>query len=362
MAFMTDTGLSDISDKARPVRWWLYGAAFLVFCLVIVGGATRLTESGLSITVWAPVTGILPPLNFEQWQSEFDAYRRIPEYQKINRGMSIDAFKVIYYWEWGHRLLARAYGLVLALGLVWFFVTGRMRSLAQLEGRTTHLTLKLILIGVLSGLQAFIGWWMVASGLVDRVDVSQYRLATHLGAAMILFGALLWVARSLTPTKGLEKVAARNLYIIFASLLIFLSFCQIILGAFVAGTDAVYVSFDWPLMDGKFIPTGLYELSPFWLNWFENLITIQFNHRMLAYLLVGMASFFVYFLLRSQAPKRIKRGGVVLLTLVYLQVVLGIAVLFSQMHLHTALTHQMIGAVFFGFLVLFQCDLRRYRA
>src|SRR5277367_6034653 len=259
--------------QARAIRLWLYAVAALVLAMVLVGGATRLTESGLSITEWQPVMGTLPPLGDAQWQSEFEKYQAIPQYRALNAGMSLDAFKTIYWWEWTHRLIGRVIGAVFLLPFLWFLWRGAIGP--GLRGR-------LWFIFGLGALQGAVGWWMVASGLADRVEVSQYRLATHLLLACIIYAALLWTAQrfderpeALTPAR--VRAGAIGLLVLVLA--------QIYLGALVAGLRAGYVYNTWPLIDGAVLPppSRLFFDVPLWRNFFENVLTVQFDHRMLAY-------------------------------------------------------------------------------
>ncbi|BCJ90671.1 heme A synthase [Terrihabitans soli] len=315
----------------RPVRIWLLIVALMVAVMVLVGGATRLTESGLSITEWKPVTGTLPPLSREAWEAEFAKYKEIPQYQQINRGMSLDEFKTIFFWEWGHRLLGRVIGFVFLLPLIFFWWRGYLsRSLAP----------KLAVLFVLGGLQGAVGWWMVASGLVDRVSVAPYRLAVHLTFAFFLFAAIIWVVRSLSPAKG-ERVPAGVRRGAFAVMII--AFVQVFLGAIVAGLDAGMTFTTWPLMDGHFIPglDSLTAMEPAWRNLFENPMTSQFVHRMTAYLLL-IAAILHAFQARGTAAGK---SAIVLAGLVTLQAVLGILTLVHLVPIPLALAHQ-LGALF----------------
>ena len=241
--------------------------------MVLVGGATRLTESGLSITEWQPVMGVVPPLDDTQWQAEFEKYQAIPQYRELNNGMSLDAFKTIYWWEWTHRLIGRTIGVVFLLPLLWFLWRGWIGP---------GLRTRLWLIFGLGALQGAVGWWMVASGLVHRVEVSQYRLATHLVLACIIYIAILWTAQRLddresAPAPGAIRAAAVGLLVMVLG--------QIYLGALVAGLRAGYVYNTWPLIDGALVPDAsrLFFDVPLWRNFFENTLTVQFDHRMLAY-------------------------------------------------------------------------------
>ena len=261
----------------RLLRRWLYLVALMVVAMVLVGGATRLTDSGLSITEWKPIHGVIPPLNQTQWQEEFGKYQQIPEYSLQNFDMDLPAFKLIFWWEWAHRLLGRAIGLVFFVPLIFFWATGRIE-------RT--LVPKLITILALGGLQGVIGWWMVVSGLTVRTDVSQYRLAVHLTLALVILGAILWVAGGL---RGGSRGAAARVVRIGAGLVLAVAAVQIFWGGLVAGLDAGLTFNTWPLMDGRLVPDAAFRLSPWWLNLFENVAAVQLQHRLVAYVLCLVA-------------------------------------------------------------------------
>lgn len=339
------------TDRLRPVRIWLYVIAALVLMMVVVGGATRLTESGLSITSWKPIAGILPPLSDADWQAEFEAYKQIPQYEVLNSWMGIEDFKYIFWWEWGHRFLGRIIGFAFAIPFAVFLVQRRF---------SWNLAAPLGLLFVLGGFQGFLGWWMVSSGLSELTSVSQYRLAAHLFAASLLFIALIWVARRLTPTRLYpvpiaEPPISRELWP--PAILLCLVLLQIVAGAFVAGLDAGLSWNTWPLMDGALIPPGLDALEPAWRNLFENHLAVQFTHRMIAYVIV------LYFavLLWRQA----RRGGFAsahawlprLFLLVLLQVALGIATLLMVVPLWLALGHQALAFMLAGATTAYVADL-----
>lgn len=277
-----DRGLGSASDRQiaarRQIAWWLFGVAGLVFAMVIVGGLTRLTESGLSITEWKPVMGALPPMSEAAWADAFQKYQQIPQYEFVNKGMTLDEFKTIFWWEWGHRLLGRLIGFAFLLPFLWFIATRRVeRALAP----------RLAIMFVLGGLQGALGWWMVKSGLTHRVDVSQYRLTAHLGLATLIYAYMFWTALGLwrerapiVVSTGLRRAAYG---------LVGLVFLQMLLGAFVAGLKAGYIYNTWPLMEGRFIPSGLFAHEPWWINFFESMLTVQFDHRMVAYLVAILA-------------------------------------------------------------------------
>ena len=315
-----------VSRNPVPVRIWLFAVAGLVALMVLVGGATRLTDSGLSITEWKPVTGIVPPLSETAWAAEFEKYKAIPEYRFVNRGMSLDAFKTIYWWEWGHRFLGRLIGLAFAIPFLVFLLTGhlRRRHVPAMAG-----------LFVLGGLQGAVGWWMVASGLVDRVDVSQYRLAVHLTLACAIFAALIWVGATFgRPTgKSRERPGAG------AVLVSALIFVQIFLGGLVAGLDAGMGYNTWPLMEGRVIPDGLAAMTPGWRNLFENALTVQFVHRMMAYVIVIAVLWHALRLWRDGRPGRAARANR-LVAATGIQVALGIATLLAQVPMSLALAHQ----------------------
>jgi cytochrome c oxidase assembly protein subunit 15 len=266
---LTDT---DAPDVATPVRRWLIALAIVILCIVVVGGATRLTDSGLSITEWQPLIGIVPPLSDTDWIAAFEMYKQIPEFKLQNSAMTLNEFKVIYWWEWAHRFLARLAGLIFIVPFVVFLALGK------LERR--HLP-RLLLLLLLGAAQGALGWYMVRSGLVDRVDVSQYRLAAHLTLAAAVFALTIWSATCLNAFH--RRPSSWDDW--FALLLLLLVFLQIGLGGLVAGLDAGMGYNTWPKMDGAWVPGGLTVIDPLWRNLFENALTVQFVHRLIAYAL-----------------------------------------------------------------------------
>lgn len=319
------------------VRWWLYVVLVALFALFIVGGATRLTGSGLSITEWKPIHGVIPPLNAAEWQEEFDKYREIPQYQQINRGMSMAEFQVIFWWEWAHRVIARGVGFLVAIPLAFFWLTGRLEN---------HLKPKLAGLFVLGGLQGAIGWWMVASGLSERVSVSQYRLAVHLMMACFIFTATMLIARGLAEhSAGRSDERTRAA----AGWMLVLVLVQIYLGALVAGLHAGMTYNTWPLMDGRIWPDGLLVIEPLWRNFFENPKTVQFVHRMGGYLLFVAALWHAIAAWRSDPGSTHARRAIVLFAMVVLQAIFGIATLLTVVNLHAALTHHAFAIVVLGF-------------
>ena len=316
------------SNKSeRSIRNWLLVMVLLVGAMIVLGGATRLTNSGLSITEWAPIRGALPPLNTEAWLSEFQKYQQIPEFMAEHSDMDMAGFKAIYFWEWSHRQLGRLIGLAYALPFFYFFFRHRFP-----QGQTFKFFGVMLLIGVQGG----IGWWMVASGLVnDRVDVSQYRLATHLGVAFIILGALFWLWRNHSeawPRKPLDKMPVKR-----TTLLAGLVFIQIIAGAFVAGLKAGRTYNTWPLMDGDIVPAGYGSMTPLWRNMFENIGAVQFNHRTLAYIILALT---IWIFITTKRQPRIRRDMIVFKAALLWQIFLGIYVLLTGDALWLALLHQ----------------------
>ncbi|MEL6287501.1 MAG: COX15/CtaA family protein [Pseudomonadota bacterium] len=332
------TATSDTSGRmTRPVLVWLICVAALVAMMVVVGGATRLTDSGLSITEWQPIMGAIPPLSDVDWQIAFDKYKQIPEYIQVNAGMSMAEFKVIFWWEWAHRFLGRVVGLVFFVPFVFFLVCGMIPRRALLP---------LIGLFCLGGFQGFLGWYMVQSGLSGRVDVSQYRLAAHLGLAIVIYCALIWyVLRERVPSFDPARNGTLSLHMlprgfaISAVVIVGLVFLQILSGAFVAGMRAGLAHNTWPLMDGAFIPDGLFIMAPAWANLFENALTVQFNHRMLAYVLTAVVVVHVVTLLR-QPSLGARRSGTVLGIAILGQMTLGIATLLAMVPVWLGVMHQ----------------------
>jgi cytochrome c oxidase assembly protein subunit 15 len=336
------------SDRLRPVRIWLYAMAAFVLLMVVVGGITRLTESGLSITSWKPLSGTIPPLDDAQWQAEFEAYKQIPQYQVNNSWMSLDDFKYIYFWEYLHRLLGRVLGVLFAIPFVIFLLQKRV---------TTQLAWPLFGLFVLGGFQGALGWWMVSSGLTELTSVSQYRLAAHLTAASLLFIALVYVPRSLEPGRVAGRITSGDpgLAVILLLLIVF----QIGAGAFVAGIDAGMGYNTWPLMDGAIIPSGLGSMQPLWRNLFENALTVQFIHRGFAYLIVAYLAFMLWRQHRAGGFAGVHGWLPRIAGLVLLQVVLGIATLLSAVPISLAVGHQALAFMLAGVVTAYLADMRR---
>ncbi|MEZ5877089.1 MAG: COX15/CtaA family protein [Tepidamorphaceae bacterium] len=331
----------------RAVRVWLLALAIAVVAMVMVGGATRLTDSGLSITEWKPVTGALPPLSEADWHAEFEKYRQIPEYHLVNKGMTLEEFKQIYWWEWGHRLLGRFVGVLFIVPFLFFLARG------WLTRRMLWLTFGAFVLG---GMQGAIGWWMVASGLVERTDVSQYRLAAHLGMAVLIFAYLVWLSRQVGEKAHADTEPAR--IAVLGKLIAPVIFLQILLGALVAGLDAGLAYPTWPLMDGKLVPDGLGQLSPWWLNAFENITAVQFNHRMFAYLVTALIACHALDAWRNAANEGTRKRAGLMLAVTVVQVVLGISALVLGVPIHVALAHQLVAIILFGIAVVHADALR----
>ena len=325
------------SAAARPLRAvkiWLATIAALIAAMVLVGGATRLTESGLSIVEWKPITGTLPPLSEAQWAQAFEGYRAIPQYRELNAGMSLAEFKTIFWWEWSHRLLGRVIGVAYLLPFLWFIWRGHLGS---------DLKRRLWLIFGLGALQGAVGWWMVASGLSQRVEVAQERLAIHLTLALVIFAAILWTLRRLgeRPT-----VVAPVRLPITAMALLALTFVQIFLGALVAGLRAGKLYNTWPTIDGAWIPSAerLWIQAPWWKNLFDNHLTVQFDHRMLAYALWALAIAHAIDAMRSRA-KAAAGGALAFAAALTLQAALGIFTLLYEVPIGLALAHQAVAVL-----------------
>ncbi|TDG15260.1 heme A synthase [Seongchinamella unica] len=315
----------------RQVAGWLLLCAAVIFGMITLGGVTRLTGSGLSMVEWKPLMGVIPPIGEEAWQETFDKYKQYPEYHKVNRGMDLDGFKSIFMYEYLHRVLGRVIGVLFFVPMVFFAVKGRVRA---------GMMPKLWILFALGGLQGLLGWYMVKSGLVDNPRVSQYRLTAHLGLAVAIYAYMLWVAFDLLfPGKPGKHPRAG-----FSRVLVGLIYLMILSGGLVAGTRAGFAYSTWPLMGTSFIPAGLYAMEPAWLAMFEDITTVQFNHRMFAYLLFVLVHLFVWLSWRNGLGSRGKLAMVLLLAALWLQVVLGIGTLLLHVPVWLAAAHQ-AGAV-----------------
>jgi cytochrome c oxidase assembly protein subunit 15 len=316
-------------DRSRPraLSNWLLVVAAMIVGMVVLGGITRLTQSGLSITQWNPISGIVPPLTHAQWVAEFDNYKRIPEYTQINRNMTLAGFKAIFFWEYVHRLWGRLIGFAFALPLIWF---AAKRQVPKGYGW------RLIAILALGGLQGAIGWWMVSSGLAVRTDVSHIRLAVHLVTALVILSATVWVALDLRA-RGARPARLRLL----GAVAILLLLGQITLGAFTAGLNAGYAFASWPLMGDRFFPAGVAMLEPAWRNVVDNPIVVQFVHRWFAFVAAAGLVWLAVRAIQAGAPRR----GAAVIVLVTLQIVLGISTLLSGVEIVVAVAHQLNAAL-----------------
>jgi cytochrome c oxidase assembly protein subunit 15 len=340
-------GLIDGARKeARgAIRGWLMALFALVVVMIAVGGLTRLTDSGLSITEWRPVAGALPPMSETAWAAEFEKYRQIPEYQLQNKGMSLEAFKAIYWWEWGHRQLGRIIGLVWAVGFVYFLLTKNI---------PTGWTSRLLTLGALGGLQGAIGWWMVSSGLGgEMLDVASYRLAIHLGLAFVILGLIAWYVFLLGRRESDLMQARRGrdakLFSLATGLMHF-AFLQIFLGALVAGIDAGRTYNEWPLMGGQIVPPTAFDIEPLWRNFFENAGLVQFIHRVAGYLLFAFAVV-VWLRGRRSANRETAGAFTAMFAMMCLQVVIGVMTVLYSAPWQMAILHQ-VGAVLLFSLIL----------
>ena len=310
----------------RQVAAWLLLCAAVIFGMILLGGVTRLTGSGLSMVEWKPLMGVIPPLSEQAWLETFEKYKQYPEYQKVNLGMDLAGFKYIFMYEYLHRVLGRLIGVLFFVPMMFFALKGRVRA---------GVMPRLWILFILGGLQGLLGWYMVKSGLVDNPRVSQYRLTAHLGLAVAIYAYMLWVAFDLLFPKGGGHRRAG-----FSLALVVLVYLMILSGGLVAGTRAGFAYSTWPLMGTSFIPAGLYGLSPAWLSAFEDITTIQFNHRMFAYLLFLLIHLFAFLAWRDGLGRRgkVAMGG--LLAALWLQVVLGISTLLLHVPVWLAAAHQ----------------------
>jgi heme a synthase len=346
------------ASDARLIAFWLLACAVMVFGMAVIGAITRLTESGLSIVEWQPLMGTLPPLSETEWQRVFALYQQTPEYIHRNAGMDLAGFKQIFFWEWFHRVWGRLIGVVFALPLLWFWVSGRLAR-ANGDGR---LGVKLVGLFLLGGLQGGLGWYMVMSGLVDRPSVSHYRLAAHLGVACLIYALMLWVAADLLwprpMASGLPQAVRRGLrrhgWVALA-----LVAATMVWGAFVAGLDAGFAYNTFPLMDGRLLAPGAGSLRPFWLNLFDNTALVQFTHRWLAILTAGVVLALAARALQAAAPGRLRMLAVTLGAMVVVQVVLGVSTLVLAVPLALGAAHQAGALLLLGLAVLFVRETRR---
>jgi cytochrome c oxidase assembly protein subunit 15 len=323
-----------ISEQLRydqQVARWLMLCAVVIFAMILLGGMTRLTNSGLSIVEWKPLMGAIPPLNEHDWQEVFHKYQQFPEYQKVNHGMNVHEFKVIFMYEYLHRLLGRLIGVLFALPMIYFAVRGRLRQ---------GLLPKLVILFFMGGLQGLLGWYMVKSGLVDNPRVSQYRLTAHMGVAVAIYAYMVWLVLDLLLARTTATVNERKPYALWSLVLVALVYLMILSGALVAGTDAGFAYSTWPLMGDSFIPRGLYATSPAWLAMFEDITTIQFNHRMFAYVLFVVLSASAMLVYRSTTQGYGRLAAILLVVALCVQVILGISTLLLHVPVALGTAHQ----------------------
>lgn len=333
---LQDSNMASENTDNKSIAIWLLICCATIFGMIVLGGVTRLTGSGLSMVEWAPIMGILPPLNQAEWQQAFQLYQQFPEYQIKNFHMSLHDFKSIFWFEYGHRLLGRSIGMIFLLPFLYFLFRGKIAK---------SLTPKLIAMFVLGGLQGLMGWYMVKSGLIKDPHVSQYRLTAHLALAIVIYAYMFWVALDLlypsidSQTRDLNRKVARR-----SSIITGIIFITILSGGFVAGTHAGHAFNTFPLMDGRLIPVGLFEMSPLWRNFFENIVTVQFDHRVMATLLFLIIPAFWWSLRKTQQESHIRTGANLLLAALALQITLGISTLLLVVPVPLAAAHQ-AGAV-----------------
>lgn len=334
----------------RQVALWLFVCSAMVFATLVVGGATRLTHSGLSIVEWQPLVGTLPPLDQAQWDATFEKYKQTPEFKYVNHQMTLDEFKGIFWWEYWHRVLGRTIGLVFLLPFLWFLLKGAIdRPLAW----------KLTGIFILGGLQGAMGWYMVKSGLVDDPRVSQYRLTAHLSLAFLIFTTMIWVALDLirpretprpgSPLQGLRRTGA------WLQLLVYY---MVATGGFVAGIHAGKAYNTFPLMNGSWIPEEMWMIDPWYLNFFNNMATVQFDHRLGAWLLAFLLPWFWWRVQHSKASSRAKMVGNLLLVALAIQITLGITTLLLAVPVALGTAHQGGSMVVFGLLLWLNHEIR----
>ncbi len=344
-----DAAINAMPTARAAVAAWLLLCCALVFAMVVVGGVTRLTHSGLSIVEWQPILGTLPPLSDTQWLEAFDKYKLTPEYRKVNHGMNLNEFKSIFWWEYFHRLLGRLIGFVFLLPLLWFWWRGRVDR---------PLALKLCGIFVLGGLQGAMGWYMVKSGLVDDPRVSQYRLTAHLGLALSIYAAMLWTALGLLYPGGsaapVSQTALRRLSWIITAAMAYM----IVTGGFVAGIRAGFAYNTFPLMNGHALPPELFMLDPWYLNFFNNMATVQFDHRLGAWLLALLVPWLWLRVRRDILAPRARLACHLLLGLLALQIVLGVSTLLLLVPIPLAAAHQGVAVLLLGAALLTNHALR----
>ncbi|MFA7292383.1 MAG: COX15/CtaA family protein [Rhodocyclaceae bacterium] len=339
----------DLSAR-RQIAIWLFICSAMVFAILVVGGVTRLTHSGLSIVEWQPIVGIVPPLNEQEWSETFDKYKKTPEYQQVNHQMTVDEFKGIFYWEYWHRVLGRLIGVAFFIPFLYFLVRKKVEP---------GLAPKLLGIFILGGMQGAMGWYMVKSGLVDDPRVSQYRLTAHLSLAFLIFISMMWVALGLVATRARETTdAALKKLQRTGFWLALLAFYMVITGGFVAGIRAGKAYNTFPLMNGDFIPPEIFMIDPWYLNFFNNMATVQFDHRLGAWLLAFIVPWFWLKLRSGPVSARARWVASLLLVVLSAQIALGIATLLLAVPVALGAAHQGGAMVVFGVLLWLNHELR----
>jgi heme a synthase len=341
LAHARDWSLTIPASRRRPLRIWLWSIAAMTLAVLVVGGITRLTQSGLSIVDWRPLMGVIPPLSDAQWQETFEQYRQYPEYQLLRRGMTLDEFKFIFFWEYLHRLVARAIGIVFLVPFVFFAVRGYLNR---------PLALRTLGLFALGGMQGVLGWIMVRSGLVEQPTVSHYRLAAHLSLAFVIFGVSLWLARTLRADQTRPVVAPATKRLLHRGLVIIgvLLAAQVVWGAFVAGLKAGLIFNTFPLMGGSLVPAYLLGLEPVLRNFVENAVAVQWLHRVLGTILGLVVLGFAAVVLRTPTDPFSQRLNVLFLGLVLVQYLLGVLTLLYFVPVALGVTHQAMAMILFG--------------
>lgn len=339
------------SHRARYVSYWLFAVCFMIFVMVVIGGVTRLTESGLSITEWKPISGIVPPMNETQWAAQFEKYKQIPEYSAINSKMTLDEYKTIFWWEYAHRLWGRLIGLAYVIPLILFWSYGYLNK---------DWKIPLVILLFLGANQGFLGWFMVQSGLDKNIDVSAYRLTLHLGMAFLIYSYMLWVALHLRSiSKGHETPQIIGKIRQGALALFALFILTFTYGGFVAGLNAGLMYNTFPLMDGQLVPPGLFAMKPWFINFFENATLVQFMHRLFAVTFVAVTLIYGIVTLRRGLPKRAKVALIHVMAMAVVQASLGIETLLRHVPITLAALHQAGAVLMLTCLVWYLFEIRR---
>lgn len=328
-----------LNRENKPLIIWVTSLLIALFTLVLVGGATRVTDSGLSITEWEPVIGVLPPFTLESWMIEFNKYKLIPEYSLINYQMTLTEFKVIYLWEWGHRFLARIVGLIALVPFIYFLIKKKLSNSQIIKAST---------IVFLIAVQGYIGWYMVQSGLSERVDVSQYRLATHLTMAFIIIYVSFFLLFDILNIESNQKTVFSK---VWSTSFVSLVFLQIFLGGIVSGLDGGLIYPTWPLMGNSFIPLDYWNIDLGFFNLFENRSNIQFNHRSLAYLILFFSIINIYLYRKDKILFKISN---ILFVIILIQILFGVVSIIYYMPWQTALLHQFFAIVLFSISIFYR--------